>query len=256
MRDAVLTFEDIHVQFGGIAALKGVTFQVEEGEICGLIGPNGAGKTTIFNCLSRLSPCHKGAIFYNGVSILDTPRHRIVQLGIGRTFQNAAMFGTLSVLQNIMLGAHAAARTGYIENLLRLPAVAKEERRHRLAAETLISMLELDAYANEPASQLPFPFQKRVELARALASSPRLLLLDEPAAGLNNDELARLSELIRRIRQEFKLTILLVEHRMSLVMGLCDRIVVLHLGRKLAEGSPEAVQRNPEVINAYLGGGA
>jgi len=249
----LLRIEDVSVRFGGVRALDNVTCHVNAGEICGLIGPNGAGKTTLFNCVTRLYAVASGSISFDGERIDALPARRIIARGIARTFQNLGIYADMTVLENVALGAHHSHGGRFFRTLARPWRSDAQERALIEWCRTVLRELDLDAVADARAGSLPYGTLKRVEIARALAARPKLLLLDEPAAGLNHGERVEFSQLIMRIRDVFALTVLLVEHQMGLVMGLCGRLLVLHLGQLLAEGTPAEISANPAVITAYLG---
>lgn len=249
---SLLQVQDISVRFGGIVALDGLSFDIDEGQICGLIGPNGAGKTTMFNVVSRIYQPSSGSLVYRGENLLDVPAHGIARRGIARTFQNLALFPTMTLLENVMVGAHARGHVGFARAVFRIGA-AKENRETRERAGELLTQLGLGPLMFRPAAGLPFGTLKRLEIARALAAQPDFLLMDEPASGLTHGEVDELGETIVRIRDQFRLTVLLVEHHMSMVMSVSDKVVAMEFGRKIAEGTPAEVQANDAVITAYLG---
>jgi len=252
-RDLLLEVDGVTMRFGGVTALDGVVFRITAGRICGLIGPNGAGKTTLFNCISRLYEPSEGEIRFEGRPLGRIPRHQIARLGVARTFQNLALFSTMTVRENVCVGAHALVKGGFLGSAFTLPHARYAEREIAKLADALIAECRLESVADRLVGELPFGLKKRVELARALAISPKLLLLDEPAAGLNHEEVDALAGEIVAIRDRRGVAMLLVEHHMNLVMRISDQVVALDFGRLIADGTPDEVRAHPDVIRAYLG---
>jgi branched-chain amino acid transport system ATP-binding protein len=253
MSDSLLELRQCSVHFGGLKAVEAVDLVVNPGDLVGLIGPNGAGKTTIFNVITGVYAPTAGEVRFAGHSIGGWPTHRIIELGIGRTFQNIRLFPNLSVMDNMRVARRVRMRSSMASAILRTPGLLQEEREIEAHALRLLKLLSLERYAEARATGLPYGEQRRVEIARALATEPRLLLLDEPAAGMNPQEKVQLMHLIRRLRDEFGVAILLIEHDMSVVMGICERITVLDYGEVIAVGAPEVIRKDPKVIEAYLG---
>ena len=248
----LLELNDVSKSFGGVAALTGISFDVKQGEVFGVIGPNGAGKTTLFNLITGVFPVSSGEIVFDGMSVVGIKPHRTVEMGIARTFQNIRLFGNMTALETVLTGMHCRTGSRFVASFLRTKRQHIEEERCRGIAYEFLKLVGLEDDAEEVATSLPYGKQRRLEIARALATHPQLILLDEPAAGMNDSETEALRQLIGKIR-DLGITVVVIEHAMELMMNICDRLVVFNFGKKIAEGTPQEIQNNEAVIEAYLG---
>lgn len=253
MSESLLEIDNITLRFGGVTAIDGVSFNVRDGELFAIIGPNGAGKTSIFNTISQVYRPQEGTITFDGESLLGLRPDKVARRGVARTFQNIELFAQMTVIENLLTGRHIRMKTSWLAGALWIGPAKREEMANRRRVEDIIDLLEIQAWRNHPVALLPYGFQKRVELGRALAMEPKLLLLDEPVAGMNLEETEDMARFILDIKRELNISIIMVEHDMGLVMDIADRVMVLDFGQRIAIGTPEEVQANPDVIAAYLG---